>query len=104
MIGFEPGAAIGRALTEVDVVFPVLHGAYGDDFEPALLAAVAGALRFTVMFGRGLKPPALRAFSMFRAICRPERFADSCSSAPYGSRMTSASTSRPVSSGSRSPH
>jgi D-alanine-D-alanine ligase len=27
----EPTAAIGRALTEVDVVFPVLHGAYGED-------------------------------------------------------------------------
>jgi D-alanine-D-alanine ligase len=27
----EPGAAIGRALTEVDVVFPVLHGPYGED-------------------------------------------------------------------------
>ena len=27
----EPGEAVGRALTEVDVVFPVLHGAYGED-------------------------------------------------------------------------
>ena len=27
----EAGAAIGPALTEVDVVFPVLHGAYGED-------------------------------------------------------------------------
>jgi D-alanine-D-alanine ligase len=27
----EPTAAIGSALTEVDVVFPVLHGAYGED-------------------------------------------------------------------------
>jgi D-alanine-D-alanine ligase len=27
----EPGAAIGPALTEVDVVFPVLHGTYGED-------------------------------------------------------------------------
>jgi D-alanine-D-alanine ligase len=27
----EPAAAIGPALTEVDVVFPVLHGAYGED-------------------------------------------------------------------------
>ena len=27
----EPGAAIGPALTGVDVVFPVLHGAYGED-------------------------------------------------------------------------
>src|SRR3954454_4114032 len=27
----EPAAAIGRALTVVDVVFPVLHGAYGED-------------------------------------------------------------------------
>ncbi|MGY1915743.1 D-alanine--D-alanine ligase family protein [Blastococcus sp. SYSU DS0973] len=27
----EPGDGIGRALTEVDVVFPVLHGAFGED-------------------------------------------------------------------------
>jgi D-alanine-D-alanine ligase len=27
----DPGAAIGPALTGVDVVFPVLHGAYGED-------------------------------------------------------------------------
>jgi D-alanine-D-alanine ligase len=27
----EPAAAIGPALTRVDVVFPVLHGAYGED-------------------------------------------------------------------------
>lgn len=27
----EPGAAVGRALTEVDVVFPVLHGTFGED-------------------------------------------------------------------------
>jgi D-alanine-D-alanine ligase len=27
----DPGAAIGQALTEVDVVFPVLHGTYGED-------------------------------------------------------------------------
>ena len=27
----KPAAAIGPALTEVDVVFPVLHGAYGED-------------------------------------------------------------------------
>jgi D-alanine-D-alanine ligase len=27
----EPTAAIGPALTQVDVVFPVLHGAYGED-------------------------------------------------------------------------
>jgi D-alanine-D-alanine ligase len=27
----DPGPAVGRALTEVDVVFPVLHGAYGED-------------------------------------------------------------------------
>ncbi|MGY1825098.1 MULTISPECIES: D-alanine--D-alanine ligase family protein [unclassified Blastococcus] len=27
----QPGAAVGRALTEVDVVFPVLHGAFGED-------------------------------------------------------------------------
>src|SRR5215212_8816688 len=27
----DPGVAIGPALTEVDVVFPVLHGPYGED-------------------------------------------------------------------------
>src|SRR5215213_3283365 len=27
----DPGEAMGPALTEVDVVFPVLHGAYGED-------------------------------------------------------------------------
>src|SRR6476469_3257349 len=27
----DEGSAIGPALTEVDVVFPVLHGAYGED-------------------------------------------------------------------------
>ncbi|CCG04658.1 D-alanine--D-alanine ligase family protein [Blastococcus saxobsidens] len=27
----EAGAAVGRVLTEVDVVFPVLHGAFGED-------------------------------------------------------------------------
>src|SRR4051795_10198360 len=27
----EPASAVGAALTEVDVVFPVLHGAYGED-------------------------------------------------------------------------
>jgi D-alanine-D-alanine ligase len=27
----EPGEGIGAALTEVDVVFPVLHGAFGED-------------------------------------------------------------------------
>ncbi|RBY87138.1 D-alanine--D-alanine ligase A [Blastococcus sp. TBT05-19] len=27
----EPGAAVGQVLTEVDVVFPVLHGTYGED-------------------------------------------------------------------------
>ncbi|WP_104523125.1 D-alanine--D-alanine ligase family protein [Blastococcus atacamensis] len=27
----EPGAAVGKVLTEVDVVFPVLHGTFGED-------------------------------------------------------------------------
>jgi D-alanine-D-alanine ligase len=37
----EPGAAIG-ALTEVDVVFPVLHGAYGEDGTIQGLLEMAG--------------------------------------------------------------
>jgi D-alanine-D-alanine ligase len=38
----EPGAGIGRALTEVDVVFPVLHGAYGEDGTIQGLLEMAG--------------------------------------------------------------
>ncbi len=38
----EPGAAIGRVLTEVDVVFPVLHGAYGEDGTIQGLLEMAG--------------------------------------------------------------
>src|SRR3712207_778094 len=38
----EPGAAVGRALTEVDVVFPVLHGAYGEDGTVQGLLEMAG--------------------------------------------------------------
>jgi D-alanine-D-alanine ligase len=38
----EPGSAIGRALTEVDVVFPVLHGAYGEDGTIQGLLEMAG--------------------------------------------------------------
>jgi D-alanine-D-alanine ligase len=38
----EPGAAIGQALTEVDVVFPVLHGAYGEDGTIQGLLEMAG--------------------------------------------------------------
>jgi D-alanine-D-alanine ligase len=38
----EPTAAIGRALTEVDVVFPVLHGAYGEDGTIQGLLEMAG--------------------------------------------------------------
>jgi D-alanine-D-alanine ligase len=38
----EPGAAISRALTEVDVVFPVLHGAYGEDGTIQGLLEMAG--------------------------------------------------------------
>jgi D-alanine-D-alanine ligase len=38
----EPGLAIGRALTEVDVVFPVLHGAYGEDGTVQGLLEMAG--------------------------------------------------------------
>jgi D-alanine-D-alanine ligase len=36
------GAAVGRALTEVDVVFPVLHGAYGEDGTIQGLLEMAG--------------------------------------------------------------
>jgi D-alanine-D-alanine ligase len=38
----EPTAGIGRALTEVDVVFPVLHGAYGEDGTIQGLLEMAG--------------------------------------------------------------
>jgi D-alanine-D-alanine ligase len=38
----EPGAAVGRALTEVDVVFPVLHGTYGEDGTIQGLLEMAG--------------------------------------------------------------
>jgi D-alanine-D-alanine ligase len=38
----EPAAAIGAALTEVDVVFPVLHGAYGEDGTIQGLLEMAG--------------------------------------------------------------
>jgi D-alanine-D-alanine ligase len=38
----EPGAAVGTALTEVDVVFPVLHGAYGEDGTIQGLLEMAG--------------------------------------------------------------
>ena len=38
----EPAAAIGPALTEVDVVFPVLHGAYGEDGTIQGLLEMAG--------------------------------------------------------------
>ncbi len=38
----EPGAAVGRVLTEVDVVFPVLHGAYGEDGTVQGLLEMAG--------------------------------------------------------------
>ena len=38
----EPGAAVGPALTEVDVVFPVLHGAYGEDGTIQGLLEMAG--------------------------------------------------------------
>jgi D-alanine-D-alanine ligase len=38
----EPGAGIGRALTEIDVVFPVLHGAYGEDGTIQGLLEMAG--------------------------------------------------------------
>jgi D-alanine-D-alanine ligase len=38
----EPDAAIGPALTEVDVVFPVLHGAYGEDGTIQGLLEMAG--------------------------------------------------------------
>ena len=38
----EPGAAVGRALTEVDVVFPVLHGTFGEDGTIQGLLEMAG--------------------------------------------------------------
>ena len=38
----EPGEGIGRALTEVDVIFPVLHGAYGEDGTIQGLLEMAG--------------------------------------------------------------
>ena len=38
----EPRAAMGPALTEVDVVFPVLHGAYGEDGTIQGLLEMAG--------------------------------------------------------------
>jgi D-alanine-D-alanine ligase len=38
----EPRAAIGPALTEVDVVFPVLHGTYGEDGTVQGLLEMAG--------------------------------------------------------------
>jgi D-alanine-D-alanine ligase len=38
----EPGAAVGRVLTEVDVVFPMLHGTYGEDGTIQGLLEMAG--------------------------------------------------------------
>jgi D-alanine-D-alanine ligase len=38
----EPGEAMGRALTEVDVIFPVLHGPYGEDGTIQGLLEMAG--------------------------------------------------------------
>jgi D-alanine-D-alanine ligase len=38
----DPGVAIGPALTEVDVVFPVLHGPYGEDGTVQGLLEMAG--------------------------------------------------------------
>jgi D-alanine-D-alanine ligase len=38
----EPAPAVGAALTEVDVVFPVLHGAYGEDGTIQGLLEMAG--------------------------------------------------------------
>jgi D-alanine-D-alanine ligase len=38
----EPGHAVGPALTEVDVVFPVLHGPYGEDGTVQGLLEMAG--------------------------------------------------------------
>jgi D-alanine-D-alanine ligase len=38
----EPGDALGPALTEVDVVFPVLHGTYGEDGTIQGLLEMAG--------------------------------------------------------------
>src|SRR3712207_5735663 len=50
----EPGEAVGRALTEVDVVFPVLHGAYGED------GTIQGLLEMTGLpsVGSGVFPGA----------------------------------------------
>jgi D-alanine-D-alanine ligase len=42
LAALEPGAEIGPALTEVDVVFPVLHGAYGEDGTIQGLLEMAG--------------------------------------------------------------
>jgi D-alanine-D-alanine ligase len=42
LAALEPGAALGPALTEVDVVFPVLHGAYGEDGTIQGLLEMAG--------------------------------------------------------------
>jgi D-alanine-D-alanine ligase len=38
----DPGVAIGPALTEVDVIFPVLHGTYGEDGTIQGLLEMAG--------------------------------------------------------------
>jgi D-alanine-D-alanine ligase len=38
----EPGVAVGAALTEVDVVFPVLHGTFGEDGTVQGLLEMAG--------------------------------------------------------------
>jgi D-alanine-D-alanine ligase len=38
----DPGGAIGPVLTEIDVVFPVLHGAYGEDGTIQGLLEMAG--------------------------------------------------------------
>jgi D-alanine-D-alanine ligase len=38
----DPGAGIGAAVTEVDVVFPVLHGSYGEDGTVQGLLEMAG--------------------------------------------------------------
>ncbi|WP_324273944.1 hypothetical protein [Blastococcus brunescens] len=38
----DPGTAVGPALTGVDVVFPVLHGAYGEDGTIQGLLEMAG--------------------------------------------------------------
>ncbi|TFV64426.1 UNVERIFIED_ORG: D-alanine--D-alanine ligase [Bacillus sp. AZ43] len=42
LAALEPGGAIGPALTGVDVVFPVLHGAYGEDGTIQGLLEMAG--------------------------------------------------------------